>query len=277
MVAGAISLSGWALDIMVLKSILPGWVSVKPNTAIAFILTGLALFFSHKPTDEIRPRSALVLSRCCGWLAGLLGLVALGEYILGWNPGIDQWLFREADGTVGTTHPGRMAPDAAVCFVLLAVGFEIAQRALKRKRTLVATVILGALVTTLAVVAALTYFTPSLSTFGWWGLTNMAVPTAAVFAVLGAAMALGVWERNSALWALGARNTVAFGVGMALLMGIGIFTSRSVVRLSGNVREVAQAEHILHHTVAVMAEAAKAQVEAGGFSVGLLVHVGSLR
>src|ERR1039457_20427 len=44
-IVGGMVLVGWALDIAALKSILPGCVSMKPNTAIAFILTGIALLF----------------------------------------------------------------------------------------------------------------------------------------------------------------------------------------------------------------------------------------
>ena len=49
------------------------------------------------------------LSRFCALFAGLIGLLSLGEYAFDWNPGFDQWLFPEPAGTVGTSHPGRMA------------------------------------------------------------------------------------------------------------------------------------------------------------------------
>lgn len=49
---GMMVLVGWALDIAVLKSILPIWVSMKANTAVCFILMAIALWLT-----TIRPPS----------------------------------------------------------------------------------------------------------------------------------------------------------------------------------------------------------------------------
>ena len=47
---GGVVLIGWALDVAALKSVLPGWVSMKPNAAVAFILAGIAVLLSHPPS-----------------------------------------------------------------------------------------------------------------------------------------------------------------------------------------------------------------------------------
>lgn len=57
LVGGAV-LTGWALGIAVLTSVLPGGVSVKPNTAVAFVLIGLAVLLTRPPSTVHRPRPA---------------------------------------------------------------------------------------------------------------------------------------------------------------------------------------------------------------------------
>lgn len=187
---GAMVLCGWLFDISALKSIQPGWVAMKPNTAVAFILTGIALANS--------PNAAPFRSfgtRLCSWLVGLLGVLTLAEYACGWNPGFDHWLFTEPTGAMGTSHPGRMAPDAAVCFVALAAGLSLSHCQAKSGGRFIASVLLGSLVTALALVEILSYLAPSLRVYGWGGLTMMALPTAVLFAMLGAALILDTWQK----------------------------------------------------------------------------------
>jgi len=86
-IVGGAVLSGWALDIAALKSVLPGWVSMKPNTAVAFILTGVALLLA-RPTPTLNPQrsaSRTRLARLCGVLAGVIGVLSLAEYAFGWK------------------------------------------------------------------------------------------------------------------------------------------------------------------------------------------------
>jgi len=190
---GGVVLLGWTLDIAALKSVLPGWVSMKPNTAVAFIVSGIALLAVSIRNTQY---AAILfrLARFCAWFAGLIGLLSLCEYAFGWNPGFDQWLFPEPTGTVGTSHPGRMAPDSALCFMLFAVGWEFARGPRQTKRTWIAALLLGVVMIILALVEILSYFTPGLRISGWGGLTMMALPTAAVFAALGAALVQDVWR-----------------------------------------------------------------------------------
>ncbi len=114
--AGASVLAGWCFQVPVLKSILPDTVSMKPNTALAFVLAGLALLLQYgSPISSRRARAGQ-------WPALLVVLISgltLCEFLFGWQLGIDELLFKEDLNATVTLIPGRMAPSTAVCFVLL--------------------------------------------------------------------------------------------------------------------------------------------------------------
>ena len=215
-----------SFDIAVLKSILPGWVSMKANTAACFILIGVALWLIARPPAN-RAVFFPYLSSFCSLLAGLIGLLTLGEYVFGWNLGIDQWLFREPDDMVGTSHPGRMAPETALNFVLLSAALWLANGTRKARWTVLASTNLGLFVTIFALAALLSYFTPGLGAYGWFGFTLMAVHTAILFAMLGMAVIAMSWQPDVLQWSINGRTTAMFACGIALLVFIGLNISRS--------------------------------------------------
>ena len=115
---GCAVLLGWMLNIPILKSFLPGLVTMKANTAVCFILSGTSLWLWHRyPADESKRRWGQ-------WFAGIvlvIGLLTLMQYVLGWDFDIDQLLFKASSDTVGTSSPGRMAPNTALNFLMLGV------------------------------------------------------------------------------------------------------------------------------------------------------------
>ncbi|MDP2761569.1 MAG: EAL domain-containing protein [Sideroxyarcus sp.] len=288
-VVGAMVLVGWTFDITALKSVLPGWVAMKTNTAVCFILTGIALWLTARPPATFNPeRSGRSLSygnrtayplrvqrstfffrlaRLCGLLTGLIGLLTLCEYIFGWNPGIDQWLFREPAGTVGTSYPGRMAPETALCFVLLPVALWITGGLRKTRWTKLASVSLGLLVTTLALAAMLSYPTPGLGPYGWFGLTIMAMHTAILFAMLGMAVIAISWQPDVLQWSLSRNTTAAFACGMALLVLIGFNTNRSQYWLGETNRKIAYSEEVQGYTKSILIEVIDAQAHTRGYII----------
>ncbi|MEO8348639.1 MAG: PAS domain-containing sensor histidine kinase, partial [Acidobacteriota bacterium] len=115
--SGLLVLLGWALDIEALKTFVPGLVTMKANTAASFVLLGVALWLV---TSARRDRAVSRIVAAAALVVGLVGAITVAEYVLGRNLGIDQLLAHEAVGAAGTSHPGRMAPHTAACFVLLA-------------------------------------------------------------------------------------------------------------------------------------------------------------
>ncbi|HPN67012.1 MAG TPA: PAS domain-containing protein, partial [Candidatus Omnitrophota bacterium] len=121
--AGLLVTAGWFLDIGALKSVFPEMVAMKFNTALAFLLTGIALYATaHSIRDGSRAGGIALVSSLA---ISAIGLLTIIEYSAGVNIGIDQLLFREPEGAALTTHLGRMAFLTAVNFLLLGVALSL--------------------------------------------------------------------------------------------------------------------------------------------------------
>src|SRR5262249_15650268 len=99
----------------ILKGVLPGWATMKANTAIGLVLSALVL--TLRPHREQRWRYSA--AGVCAAVVAVLGALTLTEYVVGWDLGIDNWPFRESAEAAATGQPGRMAPMTALAFVLL--------------------------------------------------------------------------------------------------------------------------------------------------------------
>jgi hypothetical protein len=118
---GAAMLIGWALNIAILTSVVPGYVTMKPNTAISFILSSLSLWLLSSLPGTVPGGDA---TRTCAahigaGLVTLVGLATLSEYLFGVDLGIDDLLMPKALLGVHTSYVGRMAPGTALSFALL--------------------------------------------------------------------------------------------------------------------------------------------------------------
>ena len=212
-VIGGVVLTGWMFDIAALKSIQPGWVAMKVNAAVCFMLTGIALLPLIRPpatSNAQHPTFFFRFAQLCGLLAGLIGLLTLSEYVFGWNLGMDQWLFRDLADPLGKSLPGQMAPETALCFVLLGAALRIVGGSRKTRWTILVPVNLALLVALLALAEISAYFTPGLGVYGWFGLTIMAPPTAILFAILSLTVVAISWQPDILPWSFNRNTTVAF-------------------------------------------------------------------
>ena len=120
-VAGIMVLIGWWLHVGVLTGVLPGLVTMKPNTAVCFLLLGIALFLLRTPVTGSAslelPR--LWVARVCATLTILTGAGSLIERLTGGNLGIDLLFFRRTLLATPAAHAGLMAAASSVAFALL--------------------------------------------------------------------------------------------------------------------------------------------------------------
>ncbi len=119
---GGLALSGWQFDLASLRSVLPGFVAMKANTALGLVFAGTALVLL-RPAQSAGLRN---LSRSLALVTMALGLATLAEYVWGLDLGLDQLLYQEPIGAIGTLAPGRMAPASALNFVFIGTSLLLA-------------------------------------------------------------------------------------------------------------------------------------------------------
>ncbi|MFP5224616.1 MAG: sensor histidine kinase [Actinomycetota bacterium] len=178
---GVSVLTGWVLDIPHLKSVNTSWASMKPNTAVCFILLGSALAVSKERTRQILGATVVVIAS-----------VTLLQYLFEVNLGIDD-PFGLVDG--GTTEfAARMAPNAAIAFG--ALGIAAAWPSSSRLKH-AAQGSSASLAVALSLVPLIGYLTGDISATGWGSLTKMAVHTAMGLALASGTFALQAWSRTA--------------------------------------------------------------------------------
>ncbi|MEO5666470.1 MAG: ATP-binding protein [Bdellovibrionota bacterium] len=116
---GLLVLAGWAFEIALFKSVIPGWVAMKPNTAICFVLTGLSLIF-YKDDFLSSASARWVGGMTAGVLVATVGILTLLEQRRGFDFGIDCLFFQDSMVKAGGA-PGRMAMLSAINFIFIGV------------------------------------------------------------------------------------------------------------------------------------------------------------
>jgi signal transduction histidine kinase/CheY-like chemotaxis protein len=184
---GLLVLMGWHTGNRTVTQILPTFVPMQYNTALGFVACGVSLVlmaFGRRPGAAI-----------AGGLAALIGGLTLVQYVGNVELGIDELLMKH-DVTVGTSQPGRMAPNTALCFVLIGLGAVVELLEWPAPRKSLVKVILGSSAFGLSAVALSGYFTGLESAYGWGNLTRMAVHTSIGFIFVSSGILCLAWSRD---------------------------------------------------------------------------------
>jgi signal transduction histidine kinase len=171
-VIATVVLTGWALDVPRMRSILPGLIGMQPGTAIAMLAGGIGLLALHRPTVPSGVAPAL------GAAVLLLALLAVIQFVGDADLGVDRAFFPQAIDRqpYAMAHPGRMAEPTAISFLLIALSLLIA-----RGRSRVARIAYSAMATAVIVPVFLTLLGILFDEAplpGVFGFTNVALPTA---------------------------------------------------------------------------------------------------
>lgn len=110
---GLAVLAGWQFDILILRAILPGLISMQPPTAIAFVLLGSVLAFPDAPRPYRIAASCLALA---------MGAMTLFAFVMRTPLFLDTLMYSNEvlQQLPHPRHPGRMSEGAALSLTVLA-------------------------------------------------------------------------------------------------------------------------------------------------------------
>lgn len=184
-IIGTVAMIGWLTGIDVLKSVVPGLVTMKANTALTFIVLGAGLYLLR--LGKRGPRHGVGIGMGAALFALGLSALIFSQYVHGHDLGIDEFVFHEAAGAVGTVYPGRMALNTSVCFILAALGAV----SLPSRIGPALSPAIGVLIAGAGLLAIVGYATGVSNLYGISEATQMAVPTATGFVLLGTGLITG--------------------------------------------------------------------------------------
>ncbi|MDX1993728.1 MAG: ATP-binding protein [bacterium] len=118
---GLAGLLGWILDLQGLKSLLPDQPTLKFNTALCFVFSGLGLVVLHRGTN--RPSAQRVMM-ILALLVLLISGLTIFQHVSGLNLGIDELFFRDLNPEPGTM-PGRMPIGTSLALLLNSLALVI--------------------------------------------------------------------------------------------------------------------------------------------------------
>ncbi|MBA4312387.1 MAG: hypothetical protein C0417_07135 [Chlorobiaceae bacterium] len=249
--AGILVLIGWQFDIEIIKSPISGTVSMKANTAAAFLFAGLALIFLQRSG-----KAANILVRFCGSVIALIGLMSLAQYLFGWEMKIEDILFREPGGTLGTLHPGLMAPNTALNFLL--IGFTFLTITLQKQRGFFLIEFPLVFVLILCVIGFVGYVTKLEELTGPAAYTRMAIHTAVTFIILCIGILFTAYKRQHALVTIEQKIFAGLTAAAALIIYISFLSVSGITALVqasdwvGHTQQVKnQLELVLSHVLEV--------------------------
>ncbi len=110
--AGVATLGGWATGQPVLLGLRENYIPMAPNTALAFLVLGLALFLVVSGW-----RGGRGLGGLGGALVGSVGLFRLIDYASGGGLAVDEWFFRVRAGQLGLAPLGKMSLPTSVALI----------------------------------------------------------------------------------------------------------------------------------------------------------------
>lgn len=119
-VAGITLMFGWIFDINVLKSISPAWASMTFDTTVAFVLSGISLYFIARAREGEFDKAQAVLSLTSLGIVLLMGTLFF-SILLNIETGVKDLFINDSTPSAMTVVPGRPSLPTTINFLLIAL------------------------------------------------------------------------------------------------------------------------------------------------------------
>lgn len=259
-VGSGLALFGWMAHSPLLENATIGLRSMKANTAFGMLLCGISLVLM---AQEKSGKLLFLCSKLVALTTLALGVSTLGEYVTGRSWWIDEFFTRDTSPMMDISHPGRMSPASAFCFVLVGTSLWLVQPSAKPERLgSIIPAAFGATVTILGGAVALGQITSLLLHYRLWNYFGMALQTGLSFALLGSGLLLLNQSYRGASWVLGKAITAWFGVAIVIVLfvaGISWNSTRQLQEVSSSVGQAYQALGRIQEVRAIMANLESSQ------------------
>lgn len=242
---GVLTLIGWSFNLTLLKSIASGLVPLKPNAAVEFILVGIYIIIwtsikgEHPKYRLSKSVNAIILV-----IFFIIAILTTIEYFTETNLVIDQLLF--SDNSKLSVHPGRMAPNAVLFFLVVGFALILISSDLKLKNKGLISGVLGLVVSSAGLF--------SIADYPWFGSENiignfnpMSITAAVGFTILGAGLFSLSLELEKIPWSLKKSVTLGFISGMVLMVGMDVFSDVSIINQQDSTQMVSHTHEVQYH------------------------------
>jgi CHASE3 domain sensor protein len=149
-----------------------------------------------------------------------LAALTLGEYFFGWDPGIDQWLVREFPTAMVASHPGRMMPTTALCFLLMGSALLVEAQVIAPRWRFPLVAGVSAFLVIIGALALGGFLLERLFGSAWnlLGMTLSGVSAAVGFMLLGIGLLTLLRSEGGLTWSLDTLTTAGFAFGILLMV-----------------------------------------------------------